>query len=136
MRSDRAIQTVLTALVVFDAILVVWAFGFPGLWFEVWHTNAAGTPGAELFLKRCGGNWAAFTVFQALAWAYWKEHTWWLAVVAGLRLGDIFTDPVYTFFADDPSVWAWLGLPAAGVINLVLGWYFLTCYIERRGARA
>lgn len=132
MRNDRTIQLVLTALVLFDAILVVWAFGFPDLWFEVWHTSAEGTPGAELFLMRCGGNWAAFMLFQALAWAYWKEHSWWLLIVAGMRLGDIFTDPVYTLMADDPSLFAWVGLPSAGLINLLLGWYFVTCFLERR----
>ncbi len=30
------------------------------------------------------------------------------------------------------SLLAWLALPVAGVTNLVLGWYFLTSYLERR----
>lgn len=132
MRSDRTIQAVLASLVVFDAVLVIWAFGFPDLWFTIFHTSAEATPGAELFLRRCGGNWAAFLLFQALALSLWKQHTFWLAVVAGLRLGDIFTDPVYVLTADDPSLLAWVSLPVAGVSNLVLGWYFLTSYLERR----
>lgn len=136
MRNDRTIQAVLTALVLFDAILVVWAFAFPDLWFDVFHTAAQGSPGAVLFLRRCGGNWAAFLLFQSLAWAYWKEHHFWLAIVAGLRFGDIFTDPVYALMSDDPTWLSWVGLPAAGLINLALGWYFLTCFLERqRSAR-
>ena len=134
LRSDRFIQAVLTALVVFDAVLVVWAFGFPQWWFQLFHTAAGASPGAVLFLRRCGGNWAAFMLFQAVAWAYWKKYPVWLVVVAGMRLGDIFTDPVYALFAHDPTWMAKVGLPFAGAANVVLGWFLLTCYLQRRSS--
>ncbi len=132
MRSSRSIAIVLLALVVFDALLVLWAFGFPEWWFVLFHTTEQATPGAELFLKRCGANWAAFALFQGLALKYWKSSPHWLAIVAGLRLGDSFTDVTYVVFAPDPTWIAIVALPAAGIINLILGWYFLTCYFQRR----
>lgn len=132
MKNDFAIQFTLLGLVVFDLLLVVWAFGFPDLWFALFHTASEGSPGAELFLKRCGANWAAFALFQGLALRYWKSHNYWLAIVAGLRFADIFTDPTYVIFAEDPSWLAWLALPVAGVINIGLGLYFATAYLERR----
>jgi hypothetical protein len=135
VRSDRSIQAVLTSLVLFDALLVVWAFGFPDLWFAIFHTDAEAAPGSVLFLQRCGANWAAFMLFQAVAWSVWKRHTYWLVVVAGMRLGDIFTDVTYVLLADDPSLLAWLALPVAGLANIVLGWYFLTAYLDRHPPR-
>lgn len=128
---DRAVDAVLAVLVLFDALLVLWAFAAPAPWFETWHQSLAPSPGAELFLRRCGANWAGFLLFQALALRWWKTRPHWLAVAAGLRLSDIFTDPVYVLTAPDPTWMAWLGLPAAGLLNLALGGYFLAAYHGR-----
>lgn len=129
MRNQRLIQTLLVGLVVVDAVLVVWAFGFPDLWFDSFHRTLEGSAGAELFLKRCGANWAGFLLFQVLALMYWKAQPFWLAIVAGLRFSDLFTDAVYALFAEDLTWLASLSLPVMGLLNFALGWFFLRSYL-------
>ena len=129
---ERAIPIVLAFLVVFDLALVVWVFGLPELWFDLFHTNSGASEKAYLLLKRCGANWGAFAVVQAVAFVRWREESFWLAVVAGVRLSDVFTDPVYVIFAGDPSWFAVVNLPVMGVINLGLGVFFLRSYLELR----
>ena len=126
----RTITGLLGALVFFDLLLVVWAFGFPDLWFELFHTSTEGSQPARLLLKRCGANWGAFALFQAIALYRWEERPHWLTVVAGIRLSDIFTDPVYAAFSDDPSWLNTLALPLMGVGNVALGVFLLSAFIE------
>ncbi|MFW5876878.1 MAG: hypothetical protein ACOCXM_09085 [Myxococcota bacterium] len=128
MRSHPLIQALLVGLVLVDAALVVWAFGFPELWFGLFHRTLEGSAGAELFLKRCGANWGGFLLFQLLALKYWKAQPFWLAIVAGLRFSDIFTDAVYALFAEDLTWIAALSLPIMGLLNFALGWFFLRSY--------
>ena len=135
MRNERVISGVLGFLVLFDLLLVVWAFGFPELWFLIWHGSADAPPHAELLLKRVGANWAGFMVFQAVALKYWKSSPVWLAVIAGVRFSDIFTDITYAVFAQDATWFAYVALPPMGLINFALGWYLLTAYRERREQR-
>ena len=62
--SERRVTALLGFLVAFDVTLTTWAFGFPELWFTVFHGTAYDDP--QGFLRRCGANWAAFAVFNAL----------------------------------------------------------------------
>ncbi|MFB6264486.1 MAG: hypothetical protein ABEL76_12820, partial [Bradymonadaceae bacterium] len=96
----------------------------------VFHTNLEPAPGAVLFLKRCGAAWAGFALFQAIAWRHWREQPVWLAVVAGIRFADMFTDPIYALFATDPTWFALISLPATGMANFALGWFLLTTYLR------
>jgi len=130
----RWVSALLPALVVFDATLVVWAFGFPDLWFQAFHGTGAGPAEAELFLRRCGGNWAAFLLCQAIAWKRWRAEPAWLAIVAGVRLSDIFTDPVYALTSADPTWFSIATLPLMGVGNLALGWFLWSSYRALRDA--
>lgn len=130
MQKERVISLLLGAMAIFDAILVVWAFGFPDLWFQLFHQSMEASASGELLLKRCGANWAAFGLFQAIAWKFWKSQTFWLAVVAGVRFSDIFTDPAYTLFAGDPTWFAYATLPIMGLCNFALGWFFLTSFLK------
>jgi hypothetical protein len=131
----RAIDAVLVALLVFDGLLVLWAFAAPDLWFQTWHNSLSPTPAAELFLKRCGANWAGFFLFQLLALRHWRSQPFWLAIVAGLRFSDIFTDATYALFAPDLTPIAWLSLPLAGLLNFALGCYFLAAHLRLSRAR-
>jgi hypothetical protein len=131
MRSDRIITAVLSFLVLFDLLLVVWAFGFPELWFLIWHGSAEASPHAELLLKRVGANWAGFMVFQAVALKYWKTSPVWLAVIAGVRFSDVFTDITYAVFAQEATWFTYVALPPMGLINFALGWYLLSAYRDR-----
>ena len=120
------ITATLVYLVLFDLVLVTWVFTAPELWFTVWH----GVPGDDSagFLKRCGANWAAFLLFQSIALWRWKREPWWLVVVAGVRLSDIFTDLTVSMVAHDLT---WTGavlLPAGSLMNLVLGSWLICAW--------
>lgn len=124
--NPRALDRALSFLVLFDVTLTTAAFFFPDFWFAVFHGVPYEDP--QGFLRRCGANWAAFALFQAIARARWKQAPYWLAVIAGVRLSDIFTDLVYYFFAEDTTWFADLTLPTMGLVNLALGLYFLRAY--------
>jgi hypothetical protein len=133
--TDRSIRNGLLLLIAVDAILVVWAFGFPDLWFALFHHDLDGSEGARLFLRRCGAAWAAFLVLQILALRNYEKGAHWLAIVAGVRLSDALTDPMYVVLASDPTWVAYLLLPGAGVVNIVFGWFFLSAYLQRSATR-
>jgi hypothetical protein len=125
------VHGILAGLVVFDVVLVIWAFALPDLWFALFHESAEPTALTLLFLRRCGANWAAFALCQAIAWKRWKDRPVWLAVVAGVRLSDIFTDVTYVVLATDATWFAWATLPAMSAINLWLGLTLLGAYRRR-----
>ena len=121
-------QRVLASLFVFDVVLVIWAGVFPDLWFQAFHGVPYHDP--EGFLRRCAANWAAFALLQGIACWRWKREPVWIAVVAGVRLSDVFTDLVYWIFAEDRTVFAHATLPFMGVINLALGIWLLRRFAE------
>jgi len=127
-KQNKTIHALLTILVIFDLFLVVWVIFFPDWWFWAFHGSTDASPDALLFLRRCGANWAAFLLFQFIAWRKWKEEKTWLAVVAGIRLSDIFTDPTVALLATKKTWFLYATLPAMGFINLCLGVYFFRAY--------
>lgn len=126
------VQGLLAFLVLFDLVLVVWAGAFPDLWFTVFHGVPYNDP--EGFLRRCAANWAAFLLFQAIAARRWKSDPVWLAVVAGVRLSDIFTDLTYVFVAHDTTLFARLTLAPMSVVNLMMGLFLIDAYRQRARA--
>jgi hypothetical protein len=134
-RRRRAIHLVLSFLVLLDAALVVWAFALPDLWFWAFHGSAEAPELALLFLERCGANWAAFLLFQAVAWKRWRSEPAWLAIVAGIRWSDIFTDPTYALLSIERTWFSIATLPAMGVANLLLGWFLWSSYRTLREER-
>ena len=52
------VHGLLTFLVLFDLVLVIWAGVFPELWFTAFHGVPYVDP--QGFLRRCAANWAAF----------------------------------------------------------------------------
>jgi hypothetical protein len=128
--TESRVRGLLGFLVVFDVTLTVWALAFPALWFTVFHGTPYDDP--QGFLRRCGANWAAFALFQLIALVRWRRDAVWLAVVAGLRLGDIFTDATYVFVAHDTTLFARLTLLPTSIANLGIGLYLLRAYRWRR----
>ncbi len=126
MTAARKIDAVLASLVALDVVLTVVAFGFPSFWVAVFHGVPDDDP--QGFLRRCGANWAAFALFQGVALLRWRREPWWLAVAAGLRLSDIFTDWTYLLFAHDTTWFARLSLATTSPANLVVGVYLLRRY--------
>jgi hypothetical protein len=119
--TTRQVDFVLSGLFIFDVILTSWVFFAPDLWFRVFHGVPYNDP--EGFLRRCGANWAAFALFQGIARLRWKQNVAWIAVVAGVRLSDIFTDWTYLYFAADMTPLGTLGLLGASPMNMIAGWW-------------
>jgi hypothetical protein len=132
--TERRIHGLLAFLVAFDAVLVTWALAFPQLWFTVFHGIHDVDP--ERFLARCGANWAAFLLCQSIAFARWRRDPVWLAVVAGVRLSDIFTDVTHVFVARDTTLFAKLTLAPMSLCNLLFGLFLLNAYRSRVAATA
>lgn len=122
---------VLLSLFFFDVGLTIWAGVFPDLWFQAFHGVPYHDP--EGFLRRCAANWAAFALIQGIAWRRWRREPVWIAVVAGVRLSDIFTDLVYWLMAADRTIFMHATLPFMGAINLALGVWLLSRYRETIG---
>lgn len=126
--SARRIDAVLAGLAAFDCALTLWAFLAPEFWFRVFHGVPYADP--EGFLRRCGANWAAFALFQAVALARWRTNPSWLAVAAGVRFSDIFTDWAYLAFSSHRTTFGCATLAAMSPVNLLLGWWLLRAHDE------
>lgn len=124
--TGRKVRALLATLVVFDLVLVIWAFAFPDLWFWAFHGVERVDP--QHLLQRMGANWTAFLLFQAIAALRWRADPRWIVVVAGVRLSDIFTDVTYVFVAEDTTWFAWATLPPMSLINLAMGLWLFRAY--------
>ncbi len=123
---EGRVTALLAALVCFDLGLTVWAFVFPQRWFDAFHGVRYVDP--EALLPRMGAQWAGFMVCQLIALTRWRRASYWLVVVAGVRLCDAFTDLVYVLMARDTTWFAKGTLPAMGPINVLMGWYFVRAW--------
>ena len=132
--TEDQIDKVLTGLVLFDVVLTSWVFLFPNLWFQAFHGIPYHDP--EGFLRRCGANWAAFALFQVIARLRWKQDRSWIAIVAGIRLSDIFTDWTYLWFASHITWFGRLALAGASPMNMVAGWWLFRAHRARNGSKA
>ncbi len=127
--NDRRIHVLLGCLVALDTILVTWAGAFPALWYEAFHGVPYDDP--QGYLRRCAANWAAFLLFQAIAFVRWKRDVMWLAIVAGIRLSDIFTDVTDVLIAENTTWFAQLTLAPMSAINLIIGLVLIRAYRQR-----
>jgi hypothetical protein len=122
---------VLAALVLFDVVLTIWAGVVPQLWFDAFHGVTYDDP--ERLLRRTAAQWAAYALVQLVALVRCRREPWWLVVVAGVRLSDVFTDLVYVLSAPDLTWFAKVALPGMGPINLLLGWYLIRAWQRDAG---
>lgn len=123
------IRGMLAFLVLLDLVLCVWAWTAPELWFRVWHGADYVDP--QALLPRCAANWTGFFLVQLVALVRWRRERWWLAVVAGVRLSDVFTDTTCSLLASDVTLAARILFPVTGVGNLVFAVLFLREYLRR-----
>ena len=96
-----AVDASLVAAIAVDVGLSVGAFVTPATWFRVLHGSLAPDALHVTFLQRCGAQWLAFALLQVATLAAWRRSPRWLAVVAGARLSDLFTDLTYLSVAPD-----------------------------------
>jgi hypothetical protein len=115
----------------FDVVLTVLAGFFPQLWMDAFHGVPYDDP--QQLLRRCAANWVAFALCQGLAFSRWRTQPSWLAVVAGVRLSDIFINATVVGPARDTTVFAKLTLAPMSVINLLMGRWLLRAYRWRVG---
>ncbi|MBI4616794.1 MAG: hypothetical protein HY720_24490 [Planctomycetes bacterium] len=125
------IDAVLAGLVLFDASLAAWAFFLPDFWFRAFHGTAYDDP--QGFLRRCAANWAAFALIQLAALLLWRKNPHGLAVAAGARLSDVFTDWTYLAFAQDITWFGRASLACASPANALLGWWLLRAWRQAGG---
>ncbi len=115
-----SVDVVLVAAILIDVVLCGLTWVSPETWFEVLHgtsDNAAFYP----FLRRCGGHWAAFALFQLVALVRWRQAFHWLVLAAGLRFSDLFTDLTYLLSSPNLSSGGGLSLLVPPVLNLGMG---------------
>lgn len=128
--TGRRVRALLVSLTLFDLLLVVWVFALPDLWWSVFHGVPRVDP--QHLLQRMGANWAAFFLFELVATLRWRRETFWILVVAGVRLSDIFTDVTYVILCDDATWFAWATLPLMSFLNLLMGLWLLRVWRRYR----
>ena len=122
------IYVLLAFLVILDLVLSVTCLLFPDTWFMTFH----GVPYADRdpagLLKRTGAVWVAFTVLQLIAFFRWEKAPWWLVLIAGVRLTELFSDWTYMYVAESVTTLGRLGLFIAPPGNLAFGWFLIWAY--------
>jgi hypothetical protein len=119
---DRRLKAVIViylwAALVEDTVLFVMAWLTPDIWFRLFH--AAVPAGLETaLLRRSAGQWAAFALAQAVTLWRWKKDPVWLAVSAGVRFSDLFTDVSYILAVPSLTTLGWILLVPPPFLNLV-----------------
>jgi uncharacterized membrane protein (DUF2068 family) len=102
-----------------DAVLFVLAWIDPDLWFRILHNSTPATGLEIALLRRSAGQWAAFALAQAIALWRWRRKPEWLAVVAGVRFSDLFTDISYILAAPSLTRIGWIVLIPPPFLNLL-----------------
>jgi len=118
----------LAFLVVLDIVLSTTAICFPETWFKVFHAAPYVDP--QGLLRRTGALWVAFTLLQFVALIRWEKEPWWLVLIAGVRLTELFSDWTYIYVAESLTPWGKLGLFIAPPGNLAFGLYLTWVYLK------
>jgi hypothetical protein len=134
---ERRLQTViliyLWGALVEDTVLFVLAWIAPDLWFRLLHNGVpAGLENA--LLRRSAGQWAAFALAQGITLWRWRKDPVWLAVTAGVRLSDLFTDVSYILAVPSLTTLGWILLLPPPFLNLVGVVIMLRGYRHARGS--
>ncbi len=77
-------------------------------------------------------------MFQMIAYLRWRKQPYWLPLVAGIRLTEVFSDWTYILVAYPHITWfGYLGLGIAPPSNVLLGWFFISSFlkIDREASR-
>ncbi|UCC95085.1 MAG: hypothetical protein JSW40_09825 [Candidatus Omnitrophota bacterium] len=126
MQNKKRVYGLLLALIFLDITIAIGVFFFPELWFKIFHGVPYIDP--QGLLRRCGANWAAFGLIQILACLKWERKPYWLAIVAGVRFSDIFTDWTYLWFSSNITMFGRISLFVISPLNFAFGLYFLNTY--------
>lgn len=124
----KAVIVLLLFFGVWDALLAGVCLFFPDLWFEMIHGAEYVDP--QALLRRTGAVWAAFSVFHFIAFFLWRKHSYWLVIVGGMRLAEIFADWTYLFAAQDITTNGTISLVLATPSNLFVSWLFVYGFVK------
>ncbi len=122
------INIVLVVFGAWDVVLALWTMLFPQLWFRFFHGSPLVDP--QALLSRTGAVWLAFAIFQLYAWRVWERQPFWLAVVGGMRLSELFGDWVYLFRAEHVTASGASALLLATPMNVVISALLITTYVK------
>jgi hypothetical protein len=92
-RLRSRLNLLLTILVIYDVILSATCLIRPDLWYR--YVHGADYVDPQGLLMRTGAVWVAFSLFQLIARWKWEVQPYWLAVIAGIRLTEVFSDWTY-----------------------------------------
>ena len=120
------INLLLVFLVLLDIILSTLCLFFPETWFQLLHDAPYIDP--QGLLRRTGAVWAAFTLFQLIALLKWQRQPYWLPLVAGVRLTEVFSDWVYLCGAESITWFGKIGLFIAPPANVLFACILLWGY--------
>ena len=116
-----------------DTVLFVMAWIAPDIWFRLFHASVAA--GLEIaLLRRSAGQWAAFALAQAITLWRWRKEPAWLAVSAGVRFSDLFTDVSYIVAVPSLTTLGWVLLTPPPFLNLLGVVIMLAGYGQARRA--
>ena len=118
----------LLGLVALDAAYVVVVFFFPDLWFNYFHGISYVDP--EGLLRRAGAVWLSFVIVQLIAYLKWQSQPYWLAIVAGLRSAELFTEWTYLYCAQDITPMGRIGLLLSTPANMIVCWFFFKAFLD------
>jgi hypothetical protein len=131
------IYVLLVFLVILDIVLSTTCLLYPEKWFSIFHGAPYIDP--QGLLKRTGAVWVAFTLLQLIAVFRWEKEPWWLVLIAGVRLTELFSDWTYMYVAQSMTTMGRIGLFIAPPGNLVFGWFLIWAYLkimrDRQGVR-
>jgi hypothetical protein len=113
-----AILIFLWVATVEDILLVVLGLWRPSLWFSLLH-GAAPIGLEDALVRRCAGQWLGFVVVQVITLWCWRRKPVWLAVAAGVRFSDVFTDLFYLLAVPSMTVRGRIILSPLGLLNLI-----------------
>jgi hypothetical protein len=116
-------------------VLSITALFFPDKWFMIFHGVSYDHRDVEGLLKRTGAVWVAFTLLQLIAFLRWEKAPWWLVLIAGVRLTELFSDWTYLYVAETLTTLGRLGLFIAPPGNLAFGLFFTWAYKKIMPAR-
>jgi len=122
------IYLLLAILVLVDLVLSTTCLLYPDTWFMRFHGVPYDNLDVEGLLKRTGALWVAFTLLQFIAMIRWTREPWWLVLIAGVRLTELFSDWTYIYVAHTLTPFGKFGLFIAPPSNLIMGIFLVWAY--------
>jgi hypothetical protein len=124
--SRRTVKLLLLGLIALDVVFPLVIFLSPATWTGTMNAMPPDDPMG--LLHRLGAGWAAFAVWQIVAYVHWERDPGWLMLVAGIRLTESWADWFYLGYADHATLFGTVSLLAASPVNVLCGWLLYRAY--------